>query len=963
MLNDTIISGLINLFALFSTRNGGDTHHCQQLIDSYLSGHFGIRNKEPYIDLYDSFYATYEDESIDKEAVVKSITGSIKNVIEASELKLLQLRLMEFCKTTGGRFDPEDALFKTMARDFSVDDDTYHDFVNFVERKASSRVKLQTFDGYAGSICTLWLAEDRKLVFAYDGDDEVLINDVPVMHGLFQVWQPSCVLKNNKGASLYYSTVKHPYEAESPTQPLELCARDVVYRFPDGVIGIHDLNFTVHGGEMVALMGGSGSGKSTLFSLLNGNAHPAQGAITLNGHDITETAVKELVGFVPQDDLLIEELTVYQNLYYTARLCLDGLSEKEIDARVMNVLRDLGLDKHKDLKVGNPLNKTISGGQRKRLNIALELIREPAVLMLDEPTSGLSSADAEQVISLLKEQSYKGNLVIVCLHQPSSDVYKQFDRLWLLDKGGYFVYDGNPVEAITYFKKVANYVDPDTSACVTCGNVNPEVVLNIIDEKALDNVGNRSKERKTSPQEWASMFAATRTAMPAPRVTDTPPASLKRPNFFKQLLIQLQRNVAAKATNKQYLLLTLLTAPLLALVCAWLSRYAPDTGYTVMGNRNFVSFLFMAVIVVTFLGMIGSAEELIHDRILCKREKLLNLSFCSYISSKVVLLAIVSLVQSALFVIVSQCVLGFHDLFLQWWAILFVTAFVAALTGLLLSQCFDNIVTIYITIPLLLVPQILLCGLVVDFNDITKPSATGNVPLVGEVIPSRWAFEALAVTTFADNAYEAPLFDYHRQQYQGQFLSNCYIHELASQLETMQSEKTTGGKVNPSHWAMITNELQRIPRLCNVAPYAGDSSYQSLKDYFKMVDATLMTRSNAATLAADSVTCALIDQMGSDQYHRLRVDHTNSTLEMVVTNAKQPAPATIIDNTIVARMGQMYLNPVTHDGRAPLYSAYKQVGNTLIKTLWFNLMVLSFMAIVIAIMLYTDCPGRYLRRK
>ena len=127
-------------------------------------------------------------------------------------------------------------------------------------------------------------------------------------------------------------------------------------------------------------MGGSGSGKTTLVSILNGNIKPTSGQITINGHSIDDPETKALIGFVPQDDLLIEELTVYQNLYYTAKLCFEGMTEEEIHVKVIKMLRDLGLEQAKDLKVGSPINKFISGGQRKRLNIALELIREPEVL-------------------------------------------------------------------------------------------------------------------------------------------------------------------------------------------------------------------------------------------------------------------------------------------------------------------------------------------------------------------------------------------------------------------------------------------------------------------------------------------------------------------------------------------------------------------------------------------------------
>ena len=213
------------------------------------------------------------------------------------------------------------------------------------------------------------------------------------------------------------------------TEEVEFCGRNINFRFPNSDNGMHDLSFTLRNGELLAIMGGSGTGKTTLLSLLNGTLKPQEGSITINGHDISEPEAKALIGYVPQDDLLIEELTVYQNLWFTAKLCFEGMNEEQLDKRVMKTLKDLGLDAAKNLKVGSAINKFISGGQRKRLNIALELIREPAVLFLDEPTSGLSSADTEKVINLLKEQTQKGKLIIVNIHQPSSDVYKLFDRL------------------------------------------------------------------------------------------------------------------------------------------------------------------------------------------------------------------------------------------------------------------------------------------------------------------------------------------------------------------------------------------------------------------------------------------------------------------------------------------------------------------------------------------------------
>ena len=183
------------------------------------------------------------------------------------------------------------------------------------------------------------------LLFTYMGNDTVLLNDVPVLSGAYQVWIQSSVLKSKSGKPVYYSSIISSYEkTDNKVEAVEFCGRDINFRFPNSDNGMHDLSFTLRNGELLAIMGGSGTGKTTLLSLLNGSMRPQEGSITINGHDISEPKAKDLIGFVPQDDLLIEELTVYQNLYYTARLCFATLSEKEIAERVLKTLKDLGLD-------------------------------------------------------------------------------------------------------------------------------------------------------------------------------------------------------------------------------------------------------------------------------------------------------------------------------------------------------------------------------------------------------------------------------------------------------------------------------------------------------------------------------------------------------------------------------------------------------------------------------------------
>ena len=960
-MTDVIISSFISLFALFGKVEQVDEERAKEMLVSYLRHHFGIRNIDLYLDLYSDMRMAYEmTDDLNTQETVSSICTSLHGRIRTSEEALLLLRLMEFCSDDGLKAVD---MFDTMARQFHISESQYADFTDYVNNKESEHVLLHHIKGFDGPIKTLLDRATGLLIFSYMGNDTVLLNDVHVLAGTYQVWQQSGVLKNAVGQPVYYSSIISAYtKDENKTQAVEFCGRNINFRFPGSDNGMHDLSFTLHNGELLAIMGGSGTGKTTLLSLLNGSMKPQEGTITINGHDISEPKAKDLIGFVPQDDLLIEELTVYQNLWFTAKLCFEGMPEQELDHRVMKTLKDLGLDAVKDLKAGSPINKYISGGQRKRLNIALELIREPAVLFLDEPTSGLSSADTEKVINLLKEQTLKGKLIIVNIHQPSSDVYKLFDRLWLLDRGGYPVFDGNPIDAITYFKEAANYADAETSACPMCGNVNPEIVLNIIDEKTLNSNGELSDDRKMTPQEWHELYLKNRPELPEPSVSEVPPSDQKKPNVLKQFAIFLHRNFKTKITNVQYLAITLLQAPLLAVVCALLTRYAPPEGYTVMGNKNLVSYLFMAVIVATFTGMSGSAEEIIKDRALLKREKFLHLSYGSYIWSKIIYMACVSLIQTLLFILVGNTIMGLHGLFGVWWLILFITAFLANLTGLLLSQCLNSVVAIYISIPMLLIPQILLCGLVVSFTDLNPRSTTGNVPLIGDIIPSRWSYEALAVTSFTDNNYKRHFFDVEKQKYETQYYNMGLLYELQSQLETMNDEKKRGKEVNPNHMEVIRTNLPLVTEFCGMQPYKGDESYQSLYDYMKEAEKLLAKRSNELTLEAEKYVSAFVRNHSKEYLLELKRNYSNTKLEDCVIGADQKHMVEVIDNYVVPRTGLIFLTPRSNIGRAPFYSSVKILGPWHIKTLYFNMGVMLLMCIITIILLLTDCPGRYMRK-
>ena len=507
-------------------------------------------------------------------------------------------------------------------------------------------------------------------------------------------------------------------------------------------------------------MGASGAGKSTLLNVLNGNYRPTTGSVQINGFDIhkeeNQDKIEGVIGYVSQDDLLIEELTVFQNIFYNAKLCFGDLSNMQIIRLTFKVLNNLGLFEIKDLKVGSPLDKTISGGQRKRVNIALELIREPSIMFVDEPTSGLSSRDSENIMDLLKELTLRGKLIFVVIHQPSSEIFKMFDKLIILDTGGYLIYNGNPVDAILYFKEQIQQANAVESECPQCGNVNPEQIFNIIESKILDEYGNQTDSRRVKPKEWYKKYRLNLSKKTnAEDIEQNPPEkNLTIPNAWRQFLVFVKRDVLSKLTNKQYLLINFLEAPVLALILAFIIKYSNadqsnEVGYIFRENENLTAYIFMSVIVALFLGLTVSAEEIIRDRKILKREKFLNLSKGSYLFSKISIMFCVSAIQILTFVLVGNTILEIKGMYIEYWLVLFSTACFANMLGLNISSSFDSAVTIYILIPFLIIPQLILSGVIVKFDKL-NPVITiqKKVPMAGEIMASKWAFEALSVNQF-----------------------------------------------------------------------------------------------------------------------------------------------------------------------------------------------------------------------
>jgi len=701
-----------------------------------------------------------------------------------------------------------------------------------------------------------------------------------------------------------------------------------------------------------------------------------EGAVTINGIDIhrEKNKIQGVIGYVSQDDLLIEELTVYQNLYYNAKLCFGGLSDRKIAKKVLTLLKSLGLYESRELRVGSPLDKTISGGQRKRLNIALELIREPSVLFVDEPTSGLSSRDSENIMDLLKELALKGKLIFVVIHQPSSDIFKMFDKLLILDVGGYPIYNGNPVEAVIYFKNLINHANSNESECHVCGNVNPEQIFNIIESKVVDEYGTLTQQRKVSSKEWNANYLQALEKDPNEIANEEiiPESTFKKPTVFKQLRVFFIRDVLSKLTNKQYMIINLLEAPVLAFVLSFFVKfYNSNAGetYTFSENQNIPPFLFIAVIVALFIGLTVAAEEIIKDQKILKRESFLNLSRGSYLVSKISIMFIISSIQMLLFVLIGNYILEIKGMWLEYWLVLFSLSCFANLLGLNISASFNSVKVIYILIPILIIPQLLFSGVIVKFDKLHPLFGDESaVPLIGNVMASRWAYEALSVTQFKDNEYNRIYFEFEKNKSFATWKKDYWLQELNAQLDFVKTNAENAEKSEEvsDAFEVLKNEITRehdfIKNLkCEgcleelTAEKFSGSTFTKIKDYFEILKNHYKSVVDTNREKIDLKTQEIIDKNGKEVYLQLVNENTNKSLTQFVTNKTDLTKLVQSNNRLIQKADPIYLDPydVGFFG-AHFYAPRKRFFGTYISTFTGNLLVIWGMSIFLIITLYFD---------
>ncbi|GMV17289.1 MAG: hypothetical protein AMXMBFR56_55130 [Polyangiaceae bacterium] len=542
------------------------------------------------------------------------------------------------------------------------------------------------------------------------------------------------------------------------------------------------ISFKALPGDLIALMGPSGAGKTTLLLALNGYLPPTGGQVRINGEDLYAIydALRGSIGYVPQDDIVHPELTVYEAVRYSAKFRLPSdYSEEEIDRRVQTTLAQLGLESVSHLQIGKPEKKILSGGQRKRVNIAMELVTDPVIMFLDEPTSGLAADDTTALVELLRGlASSTGKTIICTIHQPAKDEYEKFNLALVLGQGGVPIFYGPTKDGYKFF---GSFLERQGKP----NNVdNPRDMFDMLNQRerpiwdalrAQNPYTPRFVARQTAAREWNAeffnpqnpifqkMFAGQRQVGAGSHNQGVPRG---RGRTGGQFFLLFSRYFKTKVRDVGGTVIMLAQAPIIGVLLAlvfggqkeaipyWclgaLQELGRRSGGLGAGSNDLLSGMqvttdhsgaaFFLVVAAVWFGTSNAAREIVSERAIYMRERMVNLKLFNYVFSKFLLLTFICIIQCTVLLGIVFFALGFHGgpvAFAIELGTLIITAMNSVAIGLLLSTIVTSSEAAMALTPIALIPQVVLGGIMV-------PMTTNSLlewPMY--IVPARWGFQGV----------------------------------------------------------------------------------------------------------------------------------------------------------------------------------------------------------------------------
>lgn len=817
------------------------------------------------------------------------------------------------------------------------------------------------------------LEKDRFMLIMFDREDTTFIkNDQKQLEGCCLIESGDTITTNIK-SKISYAELKKKLVENHFSKNFYLSASRVAVKYKNRK-GIRPFNFIGQPGELIGVVGREGSGKSTLLKLLSGIEKPKSGSVFINGYDINKNPYQTngYIGYVPEEDLLYPELTAYENLSIAAQLYLRGAEANSVKNLVDDILTEIELWDIRDLRIGKSSEKLIQPGQRRLLNIALELIRDPQILIVDNSPYSLSMSDSSKVIDILNKFTFKGKLIITSITQTCGNSFEYFDNLFILDQGGIPVYFGPRYNALHYL--LCFLPSGITQAYLENENYSTETLLDLLNQREVGVDGNQGLKKYLDAEQLYNNYIDQPLSLIAQsrKRKKTPGYQIHVPKLEKQFIVYFIRNFKTKISRRRDLSFTIFAAPFIAFILAVILRNSEGTEYNYGTNPNIPAFFYLSIIVNVFLGLTQSVREIMRERYVLKKEENLNLSLFSYINSKIAYLFIILTIQSFLFTLIANPILEIYGMFLYHWIIYFTCGAGGVLLGLVFSlthRTFESIVLKSVPVTIILI--IILGGGWIPLQDLnfTRDRYT---PFLSDLSITRWAYEAIMVEQYSGNPYQKNFFQVDKEISKGSFNSYHLLPALRNSVDYISSEVESKNEndndsvnvlaealKNRFEFYVLSEEVFPFEFLDSLSNQSFDMNImEAANEYISYLDYYFYKQYNSSLRQKNAATDSLSDILGANGLEILRERHVNTTVSQKVRNSAQRNSLKLAKNYWIQLSDPIFQTPDNNIGRSALFLPEKRFNNQSIKTYEFNLSVLWLFNFLFYILLITNLANR-----
>lgn len=1003
-MSESVLQVLIKIFLLLENLKG------KQPLDSYKSNifsylsRFGLQVRDAQLNKYYSKccegVAGQGDEKNKMIEVVQQICHQIENELLPNEKILILFCLFEYAHVNDVAYPKAGEIAISIAENCGINVQELDFIKNFIVHDDLSRFTNERFlivkkkedqteevlegawvernkpqqsgskkiynSEIEGVFLFFYVYEFNIIVFKYLGVEPYMFRNTTIQPGRFYFFENHDTIVSQGKIILSYRKIAQAILHQEHSVSVVFTGKEVEYNPRLSAESIKRFTFSERSGNLIGLISESKQDKKVLFQCLGGKLKLTNGFASINGFDTYKDKYKlqGVIGYIPDVPLLFDQLTIYENFYYHVKLHYRHIDQKQADSLILRVLTDLGLQNLYQLRWNENTRNELGNYQLKLINLGVELLRDPYILFYTEPFDGLQASEIQKFISVLRELCLRGKLIITTVTPPLLVNIREFDKLWIFDRKGYPIYNGKPDKAYTYFRDKSKQEQSIKGFFERRKSFD---FWQLISEKEINKKGEETELRKISPETWHQKYM--KEIEPDIKIHGyknvLPRNFVNIPDIDKQFALYFFRDVKTRIRKLTPYIKSILFTVALALLTGYFGKYSAEEGYIFSENRNMLFYLFASTFNAFILGIWSGREEIRKEFDIVDRDSLLLLSKYSYLNSKFLIIAFISILLTGIYVVIGNLIVGVFYLSFRYWLVLSTLTIAGVLLGLNIAILNCSQRTLNFILSVIIFFQLLFSGKVIPYQNFPEPFNNSKyVNILGELSLFRWGFEALVVEQFKKNKFQKDLFLVDSELSECEYEINYHLVYLDSLLE---ASVDLTSRENPQQELMeklriIQNELLDFAEREEIFPFeytyalsvndfnpriaseTGDYITYLQFQYFEKRQTLIEQRQN------------IVDSIGEQKFYELKENFYNQRIADEVTGIQGGMPMIIEKNDVIRKFDPIFNFPDSDLGRAHLYAPSKRFNGQYVDTIYFNIIVILLLSSLLYVFLMAGGP-------